>query len=288
VNVPTIHTTEAEPWSQPDSSLRFRQILAILRLEIRKSLAGRRLIFTYLLALAPVVLLGIRALLPLHRGEEANPGQAGLVYAVMFQLFMLRLAIFFGCMGIFVNLFRGEVLEKTLHYYLLAPLRRDILVAGKYLSGLLAAFLIFGLSTTVSFLLAYAPYGGPVMRDFFSQGAGTSQLLGYIGVVFLACLGYGAVFLLVGLQFRNPILPAAVILGWESINFLLPAFLQRVSVIHYLQSVCPVPIPLGPLAVLTEPTSVWLSTAGLLLVTFVAIGLATWKIRKTQITYESD
>jgi ABC-type transport system involved in multi-copper enzyme maturation permease subunit len=285
VNLPTAPTTEVERWSEPDSSLRLRQILAILRLEVRKNLAGRRLIFTYLLASAPVLLLTIRVVL----AAEAIPfSQAGMMFALLFQLFILRLAIFFGCMGIFVNLFRGEVLEKTLHYYLLAPIRRDILVAGKYLSGLLIAFVIFGLSTSVSFILTYLPFGQPVMRDFFGQGPGTSQLLGYIGVVFLACLGYGAVFLLVGLLFRNPILPAAIILGWESINFLLPAFLQKISVIHYLQSVCPVPIPLGPLAVLTEPTSVWLSSAGLLAVTIGVIALSSWKIRRIQITYESD
>ena len=28
-------------------------------------------------------------------------------------------------MGIFSNLFRGEMLEKTLHYYFLTPIRRE-------------------------------------------------------------------------------------------------------------------------------------------------------------------
>ena len=40
-------------------------------------------------------------------------------------------------MGIFSNLFRGEMLEKTLHYYFLTPMRREMLVAGKYLAGLI-------------------------------------------------------------------------------------------------------------------------------------------------------
>ena len=58
-----------------------------------------------------------------------------MVFAAMFQFFYLRAAIFFGCMGIFSNLFRGEMLEKTLHYYYLTPMRRELLVAGKYLAG---------------------------------------------------------------------------------------------------------------------------------------------------------
>ena len=36
------------------------------------------------------------------------------VYAGMFQFFYLRLGIFFGCLGIFINLFRGEMLDRLL------------------------------------------------------------------------------------------------------------------------------------------------------------------------------
>ena len=53
-----------------------------------------------------------------------------LIYATVFQFFYLRLAIFFGCVGIFTNLFRGEMIDKSLHFYLLAPIRREVLVAG--------------------------------------------------------------------------------------------------------------------------------------------------------------
>ena len=51
-----------------------------------------------------------------------------LIFASVFQLFFLRLAIFFGCVGIFTNLFRGELLDKSLHFYLLAPIRREVLL----------------------------------------------------------------------------------------------------------------------------------------------------------------
>ncbi len=55
-------------------------------------------------------------------------------------------------MGIFNNLFRGEMLEKTLHYYYLTPLRRELLVAGKYLAGLGTALVLFVGSAAASFL----------------------------------------------------------------------------------------------------------------------------------------
>ncbi len=74
------------------------------------------------------------------------------------------------------------------------------------------------------------------------------QALTYLGITALACIGYGAVFLIIGLFFRNPIIPAILIYGWEWINFLLPPLLKKLSVIHYLHSLTPVPIPEGPFA----------------------------------------
>jgi ABC-type transport system involved in multi-copper enzyme maturation permease subunit len=273
----------AKPWG-----LWLRQVLAILRLEIKKSFVGRRLIAVYLLSLAPVALLTIRLLLPLHDEEVGNPGLGSMIFAVMFQTFTLRFAIFFGCVFIFTNLFRGEVLEKTLHYYLLTPVRREVLVAGKFLSGWVASVVFFGLSVAVSFVLVFAPHGGEFVNKYFTNGPGLKQLAGYVAVTALGCLGYGAVFLVMGLCFRNPIVPAGVVLGWEWINFLLPPLLQKISVVHYLQSICPVAVPPGPLAVLVEPTSPWISVPGLLGLTVLVILVAGIQVGRLQITYGAD
>ena len=59
---------------------------------------------------------------------------------------------------------------------------------------------------------------------------------------------------------RNPIIPAAVLLGWEGIQGFLPETLQKLSILHYLQSLCPVPIPLddnvpGLLRLLLTPSA---------------------------------
>ena len=42
-----------------------------------------------------------------------------------------------------MNLFRGEMLDKTLHFWFLAPVRREVLLAGKYGAGLIASVVIF-------------------------------------------------------------------------------------------------------------------------------------------------
>ncbi len=264
------------------------QVLAIMRLETKKSFVGRRLVAVYFLALAPVALLVIRAVAPLDPHELGTPGEAGMVFAVVFQTFVLRFSIFFGCMSIFTNLFRREVMERTLHFYLLSPVKREVLVVGKYFSGLVASITFFVGSTVACLLLVYLPYGTKYMDDFFMDGAGMGHLVTYACVAAMACIGYGAVFLLVGLYFRNPIFPAGVLLGWETINFLLPSFLQKISVVHYLQSLCPVPLPPGPLAIITEPTSAWVSVPGFIGLTILVILASAIQVRRLEVTYGTD
>src|SRR5437016_11006805 len=81
-----------------------------------------------------------------ERDRDTIPKDS-LIFAGVFQFFFLRLAIFFGCVGVFTNLFRGEMLDKSLHFYLLTPIRREILAVGKYLAGLIATVVIFCAST---------------------------------------------------------------------------------------------------------------------------------------------
>lgn len=217
-----------------------------------------------------------------------------LIFATVFQFFFLRLAIFFGCVGIFTNLFRGELLDKSLHFYLLAPIRREVLLVGKYLAGLIATVVIFTGSTALQIAAMGWHLTGPAMTEFL-RGPGWGQIGAYLGVAALACLGYGSVFLAAGLLFRNPIVPAAVVLLWESANPFLPAALKKISVIFYLQSMCPVvarPNDMPALAALllssAEATPVAWAAGGLVVLTLAVLALAARQARKLEINYSSD
>ncbi len=264
-------------------SLWSRQIDAIVRFELKRYWLGRRWIAIYLLFLAPIALLGMR--LAFARGNDSVE-TISLIYAGIFQGFILRFAIFFSCMIMFSQMFRGEILEKTLHYYLLSPVRREVLAIGKYTAGLVAASFMFGICTIATYILLFMKPAGAV--EFLIHGAGIPHLARYVIVAMLACLGYGAVFLLVGLYFKNPMAPALLIATWEAFNFVLPSLLQKISVIHYLQNLCPVSIPKSPFAVMTQSTSPFISIPGLLLFTAVVLAIASYKIRKTEITYSAD
>src|SRR5947208_1154754 len=117
-----------------------RQIAAIMRVELSKTFFAKRGLWIYLLALCPAVPMVAHWLF--GRADD-QLGQDVQIFAGIFQFFYLRIAVFFGCVGIFMNLFRGEMVDKSLHYYLLAPVRREILLTGKFLSGLVAAIAIF-------------------------------------------------------------------------------------------------------------------------------------------------
>jgi ABC-type transport system involved in multi-copper enzyme maturation permease subunit len=265
-----------------------RQVAAILALEVRKSFLGKRALGVYFLALMPVTILALRAIFARAFGNPSDVSDATRLFAMVFQTFFLRLVIFFGCVEIFGNLIRREMLERTLHYYFLSPVRREVLATAKYLTGLLVSFTLFGGATAASFLLALLAYAPNPGLDLFFQGPGFGHLLAYVGVTFLACLGYGAVFLTFGFFFKSPAIPAVIVFGWEAINFLLPPFLKKISMIHYLESLCPVPVPLGPFAIPADATSPWLAIPGIFLLTAVLLAISGWKIRKLEISYEED
>ena len=162
-------------------------------------------------------------MLALAPPKTHNFANLSMIFAWIYGGLILRTVVFFGCAWIFMNLFRGELVDRSLHYYFLSPVRREVLVVGKYLSGMVASSFLFVTATVVSMLLLYFPHFYSESGRFFFDGPGLGQLLTYAGVTMLACIGYGAFFLFIGLFFRNPIIPALVMYGWELINFLLAA-----------------------------------------------------------------
>jgi ABC-type transport system involved in multi-copper enzyme maturation permease subunit len=273
-----------------DWGLAWRQVQGIFRLELRKNLFSGRGIVVYLLAFVPVGLIMIWSVSP-AAGLMKAPAQAGALFASLFPVY-LAVSLYLSALLLFMSLFRNEILEKSLHYYFLTPVRREVLVIGKYVTALLALAGVYLLSTSLLYFFAMVPFGGEGLK-YVTSGPGFGNLVAYLGIIAMACLGYGAVFLLAGLIFRNPIVPAALIWGWEAINFILPAWLKKVSVIFYLKSLYPVPVTeqsaiKSAFSVLAEPTSPWFSVPGLLIFTAAVLFLAGRKARKLEITYADD
>ena len=218
-----------------------------------------------------------------------------MIFSGIFQFFYLRLAIFFGCLGMFMYLFRGEMTNRTLHYWFLAPARREVLLAGKYAAGLIAAAVVFGGGALLAFAAMLWPHDPAELQAYWSAG-GMGHLFWYGAAAVLGCVGYGSVFLALGLYVRNPIIPAAVLLAWEGVNGILPHVLQKMSILYYLQSLCPVPAPtddeiptvirllMAPAAPASRPGAI----LGLLLLTAFVLWIASRAVRRMQISYGTE
>src|SRR5580765_7345341 len=140
------------PWS-----LWVRQIRAIFRLEVEKNFLGRRAILLYLLALLPVPPLALAAIFTPPGREWQDFTNYNMIFAIVYGGLILRTVVFFGCGWIFMNLFRGDIIDRSLHFYFLSPVRREVLVVGKYVSGLATSIILFTMTTVVSMLLLYFP-----------------------------------------------------------------------------------------------------------------------------------
>ena len=215
-----------------------------------------------------------------------------MIFAGIFQYFYLRLAIFFGCLGIFMYLFRGEMANRTLHFWFLAPARREVLLAGKYAAGLIASAVIFGGGALLALAAMIWPHDAVEVQAYWNAG-GMGHVFWYAAAAALGCVGYGSVFLAVGLYVRNPIIPAAVLLAWEGVNGIFPPVLQKISILYYLQSLCPVPPPMDDdiptlirlLAAPAAPASRPGAILGLLLLTAFVLWIGSVAVRRMQISY---
>lgn len=270
------------PWN-----LWLRQSATIVRLELRKNFFSRRGFWIYLLAFAPAAVIALHTIVD----RPTNLREDTLVLAAIFQFYYLRLAIFFGCLGIFTRLIRGEMVERSLHYYLLAPVRREVLVIAKFFAGAFTAVFFFGSAVLLSFIFIYSHFG-PAGSAYVWNGPGLHQLGLYLLITVLGCLGYGALFLAFSMTFKNPIVPGMVVMGWEALNPVLPALLQKLSVIFYLRHIVPVEVPakglFALLSVVTEPVPAWLASAGVICLTAVVLVYACFRVRKLEISYTTD
>lgn len=273
-----------QPWG-----LWWLQAQRLVRIEVRRNLFSWRAAWVFFLAFIPTVIILLHTLFQRHPAIEISDDTN--VLAGIIQIYYIRLGIFFGCLGIFSRLIRGEMVERSLHFYLLSPVRREVLLLAKFAAGAISAILLFGSAVIAGFALIYSGFGA-AGRDYVFNGPGLTQLGAYLSITVLACLGYGAVFLLFSMMFRNPMPAAMLLFAWEVINPVLPTLLQRISVASYLRHLMPVSVAtegiFALLTVQTEPVSAWAASLGLLTLIATVLIYSCHRVRSLEIRYTSD
>jgi ABC-type transport system involved in multi-copper enzyme maturation permease subunit len=273
-----------QPWR-----LWFAQLRTIVGMEYRRNLFSRRALWVYLIAFAPTAIIFIHGVAT--RAGDHTIGQDTDILAAIFQFYYVRLGIFFGALGIATRLIRGEMVEHSLHYYLLAPVRREVLLLGKFIAGVIGLTMIFETAVFASFAFMYSHFGANAAVWFFN-GPGSAHLEAYLGITALACVGYMAVFMLLSMLFKNPAPSAMLVLLWEVINPVLPSLFQKISIASYIRHLTPVaPRIEGVLALLmvvTEPVPAWVASAGILTVTCAILVISCYFARRLEISYTGD
>jgi ABC-type transport system involved in multi-copper enzyme maturation permease subunit len=272
-----------QPWE-----LWWIQAYRLTRIELRRNLFSWKATWIYFLAFVPTVIIFVHLLVDHPVSEMIDDTN---VLAGIIQLYYIRLGVFFGCLGIFTRLIRGEMIERSLHFYLLSPVRREVLLLSKFVAGSITAVLLFASATVLDFAFMYLGFGA-AGRDYIFNGPGLGQLGAYLAIIVLACLGYGAVFLLLSMMFKNPTPAAMLVLGWEAINPVLPSLLQKLSVASYLRHLMPVAVAsdgiFALLTVQTEPVSAWAATVGLVLLIAAVLSYSCYRIRTLEIRYTTE
>jgi ABC-2 type transport system permease protein len=195
-------------------------------------LLARRTAFVAIAAAAPV-LLALVARLALASGSatfivNGNRLNTGSMFATVVSLLYLRFVV--PALGLFygTSLIADEVEEKTITYLFVRPIARGAVVLGKYLAYLLCAF---------AFVLPSAALVFIAMVPFKDMGPLFGTLLRDLALIALGLVAYGAVFLLVGVVFKRPLVGGLIfIFGWEPMATALPGYLGQFTIAHHLQA----------------------------------------------------
>lgn len=201
---------------------------AVFDLSLDGMVFSRRSLLMALLVAAPV------AFAILYRVLSATQGEPPLgppdLYALMVAVYWVRNVLPLAALFYATSLVADEVEGRTLTYLLTRPLTRASIFAGKFAAYLATTFtLALPAAVVTFFVLMTAPQAPPL-------GPAVSDLLRDLGVMLLALVAYGALFGLLGVLLKRPVIPGLLFLyGWELLAN-LPGYLPRFTLTAWLRS----------------------------------------------------
>jgi ABC-2 type transport system permease protein len=259
--------------------------LRVFDMSLGQMLWSRRTVFMALAVGAPVVIALVLRTIDEMGGSVLRVNgvrvSGSVIFGGLFWLLYLRfivpvLGAFYG-----TSLISDEVEDRTITYLFTRPIPRGAVIIGKYLAFLVCTELVVLPSVMAAYLLI-TPVGGG------SIGATFPLLLTDLGILALGLAVYGAVFALIGALVPRPLVAGLVLVfGWEQVALLVPGYLRRFTVAHYLQSLVPHAMPQDDTvaaiqSLFSAPPS---ATSSILSLTAIAVA-ALWLAARTVETRE--
>jgi ABC-type transport system involved in multi-copper enzyme maturation permease subunit len=202
---------------------------AVFDLSLEGMVWSRRTLLMGLLVWVPVlVAVAYRVVLASYPAAGVPP--AADIYAVIVAVYWIRNVLPLAALFFATALVADEVEGRTLTYLLTRPLTRASIFAGKF-GAYLATTLALALpSVVVTFFVLISARGGSVV------GASVGDLFRDAGVAALTLVAYGALFALLGVLLKRPVIPGLLFLyGWELMAN-LPGYLPRFTLTAWLRS----------------------------------------------------
>jgi ABC-type transport system involved in multi-copper enzyme maturation permease subunit len=177
----------------------------------------------------------------LYRGArlaEISTRTTGLdVYGMLVSHFFIANALPLAALFYATALVAEEVEGRTLVYLVTRPVARAAVLVGKFGAYLVTALTLSLPAAVLAFLLLASTGGAAQLGD------AAPGMLRDLGVMGLALLAYGALFALLGVVLRRPLIPGLLFLyGWELVVY-LPGKLPRMTITAWLRSLVPYRIP---------------------------------------------
>jgi ABC-type transport system involved in multi-copper enzyme maturation permease subunit len=201
---------------------------AVFDLSLDGMVFSRRSLLMALLVAAPVGFAVLyRVLAATHGRPPLGPAD---LYALMVAIYWVRNVLPLAALFYATSLIADEVEGRTLTYLLTRPLTRASIFAGKFAAYLATTFTLALPAAVATFFILMTAPGAPAL------GPAAADLLRDLGVMLLALVAYGALFALVGVLLKRPVIPGLLFLyGWELLAN-LPGYLPRFTLTAWLRS----------------------------------------------------
>jgi len=257
-------------------------IRTVLSLTMKTQLRTKRTLVLALVSAAPIAgafLFAAAARFRLGEGAQTVVGAATDAMTLFYLSFLLlTVTLFYATAAI-----NDEIEEKTITYLFVRPVPRSTIFLGKYVGATILASALILPSAALTFLVLLS------VDSPAEAVAHSGILLADLGVLCLGVLAYSAFFGFLGAWLRRPLLVGLIFsLGWESVVTYIPGYLNRLTVMHYLQSILPHPSgERGVLSIFKQTTSAPVAVLILALITAGFVALACWTVSRKQYVLEA-
>ncbi len=205
-----------------------RAARAVFDLSLDGMVFSRRSLLMALLVAAPVLFAILYRVLSATHGEP--PLGPPDIYALMVAVYWIRNVLPLAALFYATSLIADEVEGRTLTYLLTRPLTRSAIFAGKFAAYLATTFTLALPAAVATFFILMTAPNAPAL------GPAAADLPRDLGVMLLTLVAYGALFGLLGVLLKRPVIPGLVFLyGWELLAN-LPGYLPRLTLTAWLRS----------------------------------------------------